>query len=180
MKERWGSVPQASPRTPSLCGLLLLGGHLWSQEPWCPSGEQAEGSGAGGEKRRGLSGRMSPGNVLWEEKQNFLLNLWPQFKLGERGRRPGQVFSRRLLSSCSLLVVQPRAGPSGLLAGSLMGVLQFRGPPAERLPNLQVAALRRRRRRRRTRPARRRSRSCCTVPASVSGSTCAWGSASCP
>ena len=121
MKERWGSVPQASPRTPSLCGLLLLGGHLWSQEPWCPSGEQADGSGAGGEKRRGLSGRMSPGNVLWEEKQNFLLNLWPQFKLGERGRRPGQVFSRRLLRS-----QKPPLGPCHVTVTQTGGLLPQR------------------------------------------------------
>ena len=67
-------------------------------------------------------------------------------------------------------------GPAAAQAGA-------RGRGLSRLPwalcptsSSQVAALRRRR----TRPARRRSRRCCTVRASVSGSTCAWGSASCP
>lgn len=35
------------PEEPQVCGFLLRGGHLWSKEPWCPSGVQAEAPGAG-------------------------------------------------------------------------------------------------------------------------------------
>ena len=110
------------------------GDHLWSQEPWCPSGEQAEGPGAGGEKRRGLSGRMSPGNELWEEKQNFRGTAGLSLSWGSAGGGRDRYFLAGCLVAAASWVSTRGLGPSGLLAGSLMGVLQFRGPQLSAFP----------------------------------------------
>lgn len=45
----------------------------------------AEATGAGGQKRRGLSGQLSPGNMLWEEEQNFWGNTGFSGSLGSAG-----------------------------------------------------------------------------------------------
>lgn len=60
-------------------------GRIWTEEPRCPSGVRGEPSGAEGEKRRGLSGRLSPGNVLWEEEQNFRGTTGLDVSLGSAG-----------------------------------------------------------------------------------------------
>jgi hypothetical protein len=57
--------------------------------------------GAEGEKRRGLSGRVSLGNVLWEEKQNFRGTIGLRVSLRSMGDSP----DRFLLASC--LVAAP-------------------------------------------------------------------------
>lgn len=59
------------PKDPKSVRPPASGVHLWSKEPWCPSGVHTKATRAGGEKRRGLSRGLSPDNVLWEEQQNF-------------------------------------------------------------------------------------------------------------
>lgn len=137
------------------------------------------GYGGGGREEEGPVRPSIPGQRVVGRGAKLLGQHWLQCELGERGRRPGHVLSRQVVGSCSHLGAIRGLDPRVSLLG-LESTLRFRGPPVERPPNLQVAAPRRRRRRRRTPPGRPRSRSCCTVPASVSGSTCAWGSASCP
>lgn len=78
------------------------GGHLWSKEPWCSGGVHTEATGAGGEKRRGLSGGLSPGNVLWKEEQNFRGTTGLSVSLGSAGgSRDGSLKARCLVAVAS-------------------------------------------------------------------------------
>ncbi|VTJ87840.1 Hypothetical predicted protein, partial [Marmota monax] len=67
----WARCPTSSLQYPKSVRFPASRGHLGSKEPRSPSGVRAEPAGAEGEKRRGLSDRVSPGNVLWEQEQNF-------------------------------------------------------------------------------------------------------------
>lgn len=175
-----GKVSPRLAEGPQVCAASCFRGPSVEQRTLVSQRCAHQGYEGWGREEEGPVRRSVPGQRVVGRGAKLSGHHWPlSVSLGSAGGSRDRSLNRRLLSSCSLLGVHPQAGHSGLSAGP-QRVLQFRDPPAERPPNLQVAAPRRRKRRRRTRPGRQRSRSCCTVPASASGSTCAWGSASCP
>lgn len=132
-KGRGGSVPQASRRTPSLRP-PVSGGDLWSKEPWCPSAVQAEATGAGGEKRRGLSGRLSPGNVLWEDEQNFRGTTGLSLSLGSAGGSRDRYFLVGILVPAAPWVSTRGLHAQVFLPGSLVGSSNSVAPQLSALP----------------------------------------------
>lgn len=112
-KREVGKCPPDHPKNPKSAGSCFGGAISGAKNPGVPAAcrLRLRGRGWWEEKRRGLSGRLSPGNVLCVGRRAKLSgHHWLQRKVGEHRRQPGQGFSLRPLGSHSFLGVYRRAG----------------------------------------------------------------------
>ena len=73
-------------RGTQFCAVSCFRGSSVEQRTLVSQWRALRGYGAGGERRKGLSGGLSLGNVLWENEQNFRgTHHWPQSKVGAAG-----------------------------------------------------------------------------------------------